>query len=76
MHDATAGNPLGMLELAADPADLLLAPEGAPLLVSARIAGAFLRRAHQLDDAWHLAAAATGFDESASAALPQAGARA
>ena len=165
VHDATAGNPLGMLELAADPADLLLAPEGAPLLVSARIAGAFLRRAHQLDDAarralvlaatsdtgdlavlglaasrigieiaaldaveraglvsigagsiefrhplvrsavyadapaaqrreahralaaalpdrdvdrraWHLAAAATGFDESASAALAQAGARA
>jgi DNA-binding CsgD family transcriptional regulator len=165
VHDATAGNPLGMLELAADPADLLLAPEGAPLLVSARIAGAFLRRVHQLDEAarralvlaatsdtgdlavlelaasrlgieiaaldaveraglvalgagsiefrhplvrsavyadapaaqrrqahralaaalpdrdvdrraWHLAAAATGFDEAASAALEQAGARA
>jgi DNA-binding CsgD family transcriptional regulator len=165
VHHATAGNPLGMLELAADPGELLLAPEGAPLLVSARIADAFLKRAHQLSDAarrtlvlaatsdtgdlavlelaassigieiaglsagesaglvalgagavefrhplvrsavyadapaaqrreahralaaalpdrdidrraWHLAAAATGFDESASAALEQAGARA
>ncbi|MGI8713645.1 MAG: LuxR C-terminal-related transcriptional regulator [Solirubrobacteraceae bacterium] len=40
-----------MLELAADAGDLLLAPEGAPVLVSARIAVAFLKRVHQLDDA-------------------------
>lgn len=51
LHDATAGNPLGMLELAPDVGDLVLAPEGAPLLVSARISGAFLRRVHLLDDA-------------------------
>ena len=31
--------------------DLALAPEGAPLLVSARISGAFLRRVARLDDA-------------------------
>ena len=51
LHDATAGNPLGMLELAADMGDLVLAPDGAPLLVSARISRAFLRRVHGLDDA-------------------------
>ncbi len=50
LHDATAGNPLGMLELAGDEGDLVLTPEGAPLLVSARISRAFLRRVHQLDD--------------------------
>ena len=46
LHDATAGNPLGMLELAADVGDLVLAPDGAPLLVSARVSGSFLRRVH------------------------------
>ena len=42
LHTATAGNPLGLLELAAASQDLELAPEGAPLLVTARISGAFL----------------------------------
>ncbi len=51
LHEATAGNPLGMLELAPDVSDLVLVPDGAPLLVSARISGAFLRRVHLLDDA-------------------------
>ena len=51
MHRATAGNPLALLELAADAGDPVLTPEGAPLLVSARISRAFLRRAETLDAA-------------------------
>src|SRR6201996_4636303 len=51
LHQATAGNPLALLELAADAGELVLAPDGAPVLISARISRAFLRRAGQLDDA-------------------------
>jgi DNA-binding CsgD family transcriptional regulator len=51
LHLATAGNPLALLELAADATDVALAPEGAPVLVPARISGAFLHRAGQLDQA-------------------------
>jgi DNA-binding CsgD family transcriptional regulator len=51
LHRATAGNPLALLELAADPGDLALAPEGAPVLVSAKISQAFLHRAGQLSQA-------------------------
>jgi DNA-binding CsgD family transcriptional regulator len=51
LHRATAGNPLALLELAADPGDLALAPEGAPILVSARISQEFLHRAGQLSQA-------------------------
>lgn len=51
LHGATAGNPLALLELAADAPDLALAPEGVPVLVSARISRAFLRRADRLDEA-------------------------
>ncbi len=51
LHLATAGNPLALLELAADAADVVLAPEGAPVLVSAGISSAFLHRAGQLDQA-------------------------
>src|ERR1700722_18462582 len=51
LHRATAGNPLALLELAADPQDVVLAPEGAPVLVSAGISSAFLRRAGRLDQA-------------------------
>jgi DNA-binding CsgD family transcriptional regulator len=51
LHGATAGNPLALIELAPDAGDLALAPEGAPVLVSARIARAFLRRVDELDDA-------------------------
>jgi DNA-binding CsgD family transcriptional regulator len=49
LHEATAGNPLALLELADDADELALAPPGAPLLVSTRIARAFLRRAGELD---------------------------
>jgi DNA-binding CsgD family transcriptional regulator len=51
LHDATAGNPLGLLELARDADELVLAPEGAPVLVSARISREFLRRTGELDEA-------------------------
>ena len=51
LHGATAGNPLALLELAPDASDLALAPDGAPVLVSARISRAFLRRADLLDQA-------------------------
>ncbi len=50
LHEATAGNPLGLLELARDADELALAPGGAPLLVSARISRAFLRRTGDLDE--------------------------
>ena len=51
LHQATAGNPLALLELGPDAHDLVLAPDGAPVLVSARISRAFLRRAGLLDPA-------------------------
>jgi DNA-binding CsgD family transcriptional regulator len=51
LHQAAAGNPLALLELAADVSELLLAPDGAPVLVSARITRAFLHRAALLDPA-------------------------
>jgi DNA-binding CsgD family transcriptional regulator len=62
LYGVTAGNPLGLLELAPDAEELALAPEGAPVLVSARISGAFLRRAGLLGHAARqaLVLAATG----------------
>ncbi len=50
LHGATAGNPLALLELAPEAHNVALAPEGAPVLVSATISRAFLRRAGLLDD--------------------------
>jgi DNA-binding CsgD family transcriptional regulator len=50
LYGVTAGNPLALLELAPDAHDLALAPEGAPVMVPATIAGAFLRRAGTLSD--------------------------
>jgi DNA-binding CsgD family transcriptional regulator len=50
LHEATAGNPLALIELAREANELVLAPEGAPLLVSTRISRAFLRRAEQLTE--------------------------
>ncbi len=51
LHRAAAGNPLALLELAPNARDLALAPEGAPVLVSATISRAFLQRASQLERA-------------------------
>lgn len=48
LHGATGGNPLALLELADEPD--ALAPEGAPVLVSARISSAFARRAGSLSE--------------------------
>ena len=50
LHDATAGNPLGLIELGREADELTLAPAGAPVLVSARISREFLRRAGELDE--------------------------
>src|SRR4051794_4790125 len=50
LHAATAGNPLALLELASDAGELALAPEGAPVLLSARLSRRFLRRAEGLGD--------------------------
>src|SRR4051794_31022860 len=76
LHRATAGNPLALLELAGDPSDLALAPEGAPVLLSARLSGAFLRRLGALDDDARkaLLLAATS-DSGELAVLARAGAR-
>jgi DNA-binding CsgD family transcriptional regulator len=51
LHQATAGNPLALLELAPEAHELALAPEGAPVLVSATISRRFLQRADLLDQA-------------------------
>jgi DNA-binding CsgD family transcriptional regulator len=50
LYQATAGNPLALIELGPDAHDLAFAPEGAPVLVPARISRAFLRRASALDE--------------------------
>ena len=75
LHRATAGNPLALLELAGDADELALAPEDAPVLVSARVARAFVQRLHGLDDAARRAlvlAAASGTSDAA--VLERAGA--
>ncbi len=64
LHAATSGNPLAMLELAPDSEQLVLAPEGAPILVSARIADAFVRRAAGLDDDARAALVLVATDDS------------
>jgi DNA-binding CsgD family transcriptional regulator len=50
LHQATAGNPLALLELAASADELVLAPDGAPVLVSAAISRTFLQRVGLLDE--------------------------
>ena len=49
LQAATAGNPLALIELAGDAEVLAFAPAGAPVVVSTRIARAFLRRVEVLD---------------------------
>jgi hypothetical protein len=53
LHRVTAGNPLGLIELArdTDELELSLAPVDAPMVVSARIARSFRRRLGELDPA-------------------------
>jgi DNA-binding CsgD family transcriptional regulator len=50
LYQATAGNPLALIELGPDAQELAFAPEGAPILIPARISRAFLRRARALDE--------------------------
>jgi DNA-binding CsgD family transcriptional regulator len=69
LHDATAGNPLALLELASDVEDLVLAPDGAPLLISDNISGAFLRRAERLDQSARDALALAATSDSGDLAM-------
>jgi DNA-binding CsgD family transcriptional regulator len=75
LHDATAGNPLGLLELAGDADELALAPEGAPVLVSARISREFLRRMGELDEAERRALLLVATSDSPRLALLERAAR-
>ena len=73
LHNATAGNPLALLELSINPGDAALAPEGAPLLVPARIGSVFVDRLSRLDEAPRLAVVlAAASDTGELAILEQA----
>jgi DNA-binding CsgD family transcriptional regulator len=50
LYDATAGNPLALLELAADADELATLSPAQPLPVSVSVAGAFLRRVRGLSE--------------------------
>ncbi len=69
LHAATAGNPLALLEVARDEHLLALAPEGAPVLVSSRIAEAFLRRVGALDEAAQRALVLVATSDSGEVAM-------
>ena len=49
LRRATGGNPLALLELEVDAEELEITPDAAPLLLSTRLAGAFLHRAELLE---------------------------
>ncbi len=78
LREATGGNPLALLELATGPSDdLVLAPEGAPVLVSANISRAFLRRFGTLEhDARRALVLAAASDSGDLTLLGRAAARA
>ncbi len=69
LHRETAGNPLALLELASEADELALAPEGAPLLVSARISRAFLRRMETLGQPVRRALALVATSDSGDLAM-------
>src|SRR5579862_2994303 len=69
LHQATAGNPLALLELAGEAQELELAPEGAPMLVSAGISRAFLRRVATIDDRARAALVLAATSDSGDLAL-------
>jgi DNA-binding CsgD family transcriptional regulator len=75
LHAATAGNPLALLELTSEAQGLILAPEGAPVLVSARISSAFLRRVGALDDAARRALVLAATSDSGDLTMLQRAAR-
>ncbi len=75
LHAATGGNPLALLELGSDVEQHELTPAGAPVLVSTRIAEAFLRRAAGLDPgAWRALVLAASSDIGDLAMLERAAA--
>jgi len=55
LHQATAGNPLALLELGSQADELAFAPASPPVLVSERVSRAFLRRSGELDPTAHRA---------------------
>jgi DNA-binding CsgD family transcriptional regulator len=75
LHDATAGNPLGLIELGHEADELELTPAGAPLLVSARITREFLRRVGELDEAERRALLLVATSDSGDLALLERAAR-
>ncbi|MGO9974942.1 MAG: ATP-binding protein [Solirubrobacteraceae bacterium] len=75
LHSATAGNPLGLMELARNADELALAPEGAPVLVSVRITREFLRRMGELDEAERRALLLVATSDSGDLALLERAAR-
>jgi DNA-binding CsgD family transcriptional regulator len=75
LQRATAGNPLALLELAEDAQDLTLVPDAAPLLVSARIARSFLRRAGRLKAGAQRALVLAATSDSGEVALLERAAR-
>ncbi|HZU40120.1 MAG TPA: LuxR family transcriptional regulator [Solirubrobacteraceae bacterium] len=75
LQSVTAGNPLALLELAGDADGLELAPEGAPVVISARVAAAFTRRLDSLPaSAWPVLALAAADDRGDIALLARAAA--
>jgi DNA-binding CsgD family transcriptional regulator len=76
LHRATAGNPLALLELAADPGDMLLAPDDAPLLVSAQIGRVFTDRLSSLDEPERRAVTLAATSDSGELAVLEAAASA
>jgi len=76
LYDATAGNPLALLELAAEADELGAVPPDHPLPASARIARAFLRRSASLSqDARRALLLAATSDVGDMAVLARAGLR-
>ncbi len=75
LYEATAGNPLALLELADDARDVL-APPGAPMLVSTRLSRAFRRRADELELPARRALVLAATSESSDLALLEAAAAA
>ncbi len=72
LHDATAGNPLALLELGSEHGsepEGALAPEHAPMLLSARISRAFLRRFGELGERERAAALLAATSETGELTL-------
>jgi len=71
LYRTTAGNPLALIELGPDAHDLAFAPEGAPVLLPARISRAFLRRASGLGEPTRQALVLAAASDSGDLAMLQ-----